>query len=69
MAILSINGKWVHLKDLSLTAAPWPRGGKDVISLFYHIENTGTSKAIAAAKDTGRRKASHSSIAPPGSLC
>ena len=35
MAILSTKGKWVHFKNLSVSTASWPRGGKDILVLFY----------------------------------
>ena len=45
IAILSIKGKkWLHFNDLSSSVSPWPRGGKDVVMLFYHITSTVTPK-------------------------
>ena len=64
MAVLLVKGKWVHFKDLSPSTAPWPRGGKDVLLLFYHIKNTVASIITAPAKDISRKEASHSTKAP-----
>ena len=37
--ILSTKGrKWLHFQDLAASTAPWPRGGKDVLILFYHLK-------------------------------
>ena len=45
IAILSIKGKkWLQFNDLSSSITPWPRGGKDVLMLFYHTKSTATSK-------------------------
>ena len=33
MAILSTKGKWLHFKDLSVSSASWPCGGKDITSI------------------------------------
>ena len=45
IAILSFKGKkWLHFNDLSSSVSPWPRGGKDLVMLFYHITSTVTSK-------------------------
>ena len=37
MAILSTKGKWLHFKNLSVSSASWPCGGKDIISIVYII--------------------------------
>ena len=68
MAILSIKGKWMHFKGVSPSTAPWPRGGKDVLLLFYHIKSTVASTGKASAKDNSRRKFSHSTTAQPHTI-
>ena len=68
MAILSIKGKWLHFKDASPTTAPWPRGGKDVLLLFYHVKSTVAPTGKASTKDIGRRKYSHSTTAQPQTI-
>ena len=68
MAILSVKGKWMYFKDVSPSTAPWPRGGKDVLLLFYHIKNTIASTGKASAKDVGRRKVSCSTTAQPKTI-
>ena len=68
MAILSIKGKWMHFKGVSPSAAPWPRGGKDVLLLFYHIKSTVASTKTAPAKDIGRRKFSDSTREQPHTI-
>ena len=37
MAILLTKGKWLHFKDLSVSTASWPHGGKDILVLFCCI--------------------------------
>ena len=51
MAILSIKGKWLHFKDLSVSTASWPCGGKDI--LFYCIKST-VASTKTTAKGMGR---------------
>ena len=63
MAILSIKGKWIHFKDLSASTASWPRGGKDILVLFYSIKNT-VASTKPAAKGMGRKEPDHSTTAP-----
>ena len=52
MAILSIKGKWMHFKGVSPSTAPWPRGGKDVLLLFYHNKSTVASTGKASLRTT-----------------
>ena len=68
MAILSIKGKWMHFKGVSPSTTLWPRGGKDVLLLFYHIKSTVASTGKASAKDNSRRKFSHSTTAQPHTI-
>ena len=64
-AILSTKGKkWLHFQDLAASTAPWPRGGKDVLILFYHLKNTVASMKTTAAKDSSRREAGHCTTTP-----
>ena len=66
MAILSIKGRrWLHFQDLSASTAPWPRGGKDVLMLFYHLKDTVASVKTATGKESCRRDAEHSNTASP----
>ena len=59
-AILSISGrKWLHFNDLSASVAPWPRGGKDVLILFYHIKDTVASTTATSAKVSGTKDTGH----------
>ena len=45
LSYISFKGKkWLHFNDLSSSVSPWPRGGKDLVMLFYHITSTVTSK-------------------------
>ena len=61
-AILSIKGKkLLHFNDLSSSVSPWPRGGKDVVMLFYHIASTVT------AKDHEKRHTGPCTAEPPRS--
>ena len=64
-AILSISGrKWLHFNDLSASVAPWPRGGKDVLILFYHIKDTIASMTATSAKVSGTKDTGHRTTAP-----
>ena len=68
-AILSTKGKkWLHFQDLAASTAPWPRGGKDVLILFYHLKNTVASMKTTAAKDSSRREAGHCTTTSPRTI-
>ena len=67
--ILSTKGKkWLHFQDLAASTAPWPRGGKDVLILFYHLKNTVASMKTTAAKDSSRREAGHCTTTSPRTI-
>ena len=66
MAILLIKGrKWLHCQDLSASTAPWPRGGKDVLMLFYLHKNT---LKTATGKESSRTDPGHSNTTSPQTI-
>ena len=66
MAILSIKGrKWLHCQDLSASTAPWPRGGKDVLMLFYLHKNT---LKTATGKESSRTDPGYSNTTSPQTI-
>ena len=63
MAILSTKGKWLHFKDLSVSTASWPHGGKDILVLFYCIKST-VASTKTTTKGMGRKEPDYSTATP-----
>ena len=63
MAILSTKGKWLHFKNLFVSTASWPRGGKDTLVLFYCIKST-VASTKTTTKGMGRKEPDYSTATP-----
>ncbi|XP_065893048.1 uncharacterized protein [Dysidea avara] len=66
-AILSINGKWLHCTDLTMSTENWPRGSKGVYLLFYHaVSSVPTQKeAVNHSKQPIKHVKVPASVKPP----
>ena len=71
MAILSVGGKWLHCKDLTMSTAPWLHGGRDILILFYQIKSSFSATHIvdiAATNHSSKSQFKHTMGSVQGNI-